>query len=411
MRKLLFTLLILIFTAGVAFAESNFTLKGDFSVRGSRITNDALAATDAAEYDYYDQDMNIYAKFAASKTTWADIKIAIHDEEWGTTNKDADENISVERAYMTHVFPTHTKLVLGLMTGGTWGTAFGDAADARYRVKVIQPLSPKVILLAVIEKGDDVDIAGTTDEVNNAEYGYQNSALKDAEEDDNDRYAIGAILTFGDFHVKPLYYMVKDSSMDPSQTTDGMEVDVMFLALDGKFGMFGFEAEYMKKDLDFCTALGGRSFGVTGIYANVWANLAPAKVGVIYADGGTDTDKGAEYSFDFDDDFDLTLFLSDWVGFGGGDGLTGMNAIQVYGSYAFSEKMSANASYTMVDSNWDAGSYKGASATEMDFGFAYKITKNLTYSIAAGFASIDLESPAVDPDDGGRIYHKLKMKF
>jgi len=409
MRKLLFTLLILIFTAGVAFAESNFTIKGDFNVRGSRITNEDLAATDAAEYDYYDQDMNIYAKFAASKTTWANIKIAIHDEEWGTSNKDADEGISVERAYMTHVFPTHTVLVLGLMTGGTWGTAFGDAADARYRVKVVQPLSPNAILLGVIEKGDDVDIAGVTEKDNAAEQGYGNP-IKDSEEDDNDRYAIGALLTFGDFHVKPLYYMVKDSSADLSKTTDGMEVNVMFLALDGKFGMFGFEAEYMKKDLDFCTALGGRSFSVTGIYANVWANLAPAKVGVIYADGGTDTDKGAEYSFDFDDDFDLTLFLSDWIGFGGGDGLRGMNAMQVYGSYKFTDKMSANASYTMIDSNYDAGALKGAEATEMDFGFAYKITKNLTYSIAAGFASVDLEGSA-DPDDGGRIYHRLKMKF
>jgi hypothetical protein len=64
----------------------------------------------------------------------------------------------------------------------------------------------------------------------------------------------------------------------------------------------------------------------------------------------------------------------------------------------------------MIDSNYDTGDYKGASANEMDFGLAYAITKNLTYSIAAGFASVDLEG-LPDPDDGGRIYHKLKMKF
>jgi len=412
MRKLLFTLLILIFTAGVAFAESNFTIKGDASTRGSRITNhNAKATTDVDEYDYYDQDMNIYVKFAASKTTWADLKLAILDEEWGTSNTDADENIAVERAYFTHVFPTHTALSLGLMTGGTWGTSFGDAGDARWRVKVVQPLSPKAILLAVLEKGDDVDVAGSEPIANSAEQGYKGAT--DAEKDDNDRYAIGAILTFGDFHVKPLYYMIKDSSQCLEGGSNGMEVNVMFLAVDGKFGMFGFEAEYMKKDYDFdsCVAVvGGVDWSITGMYVNFWANLAPAKVGVIYADGGTDTSLGFEKGFDFDDDFDLTLYLSDWVGFGGGDGLNGMNAIQVYGSYKFTDKMSANASYTMIDSNWDAGYYKGAEANEMDFGFAYKITKNLTYSIAAGFASIDLES-GPDPEDGSRIYHKLKMKF
>ena len=412
MRKILFTLLILIFTAGVAFAETKITIKGDVSTRGSRITNEGLAATDAAEYDYYDQDMNLKIKFAASKTTWANLKLAISDEEWGTNSDDADENIAVERAYFTHVFPTHTALSLGMMTGGTWGTAFGDDGDARWRIKVVQPLSPKAILLAVIEKGGNVDTPGADAITNNAEQGYQNPATKDAEEDDNDRYAVGAILTFGDFHVKPLYYMIKDSSADLSQTTDGAEVTIMFLALDGKFGMFGFEAEYMKIDTDLCTAMGGYSWGNTGMYANFWANLAPAKVGIIYADGDIDTSKGVQKGFDFDDDFDLTLFLSDWVTFGGGDGLMGMNAIQVYGSYKFTDKMSANASYTMIDSNWETGSsLKGASATEMDFGFAYKITKNLTYSIAAGFASIDMEAPTADPDDGGRIYHKLKMKF
>ena len=414
MRKLLFTLLILIFTAGVAFAESKFTIKGDFYVRGSRITNQGLAATNAAEYDYYDQDMNIYAKFAASKTTWADLKIAIIDEEWGTghheTNANDDENIAIERAYMTHVFPTHTVLVLGKMNGGTWGTTFGDDEEARWRVKIVQPLSPNAILLGVIEKGGDANLGvGNTGDI-----GAQNPTLKDAEEDDNDRLAVGALLTFGDFHVKPLYYMVNASNADLSQTSDGIEVNILLLALDGKFGMFGFEAEYMKKDTDFCTALGGRSFANTGMYVNFWANLAAAKVGLIYADGDTDTSKGAEAAFDFDDDFDLTLFLSDWIGFGGGDGLTGMNAIQVYGSYKFTEKLSANASYTMVESNWDAGIYKDAEANEMDFGLAYAITKNLTYSIAAGFASMDTNPTywgGPDPDDGGRIYHKLAMKF
>jgi len=411
MRKLLFTLLILVFTAGVAFAESNLKIKGDFNVRGSRITNDDGTATaDAATYDYYDQDMNIYAKFIASKTTWADLKIAIVDEEWGTghheTNANDDENISIERAYMTHVFSTHTTLVLGKMSGGTWATAFGDDEEARWRVKVVQPFSPNFILLGVLEKGPDVFPGANT----GADQGQQNAMLKDAEEDDNDRYAIGALLTFGNLHVKPLYYLVKDSSMCIDQGSKGGEITVMFLALDGKFGTFGFEAEYMKKDLDLDACAGGFDWSVTGMYVNVWADLAPLKVGVIYASGGTDTNQGAEYGFDFDDDFDLTLYLSDWIGFGGGDGITGMNAYQLYGSFQILENLSVNASYTMVDSNWDSGYYEDAEANEIDFGLAYKITKNLTYSIAAGFASIDLDGQD-DPEDGTRIYHKLKMTF
>lgn len=419
MRKILFILFIFIFTAGFAFADFAFadtkvTFKGNFSLRGSHIGNDSgTATTDVAEFDYYDQDTNLYVKIWPAKETWVDLKICIHDEEWGTSNKDADENISFERVYATHVFPTHTMLSIGLMNGGTWGTSFGDAEDARYRVKVIQPFSPQVTVLGVIEKGDDVDIGGPGGiKANAAESGQANAGVKDAEKDDNDRYAIGAVLTFGDFKVMPLYYMVQDSSAVQDQGGDGWAINVMFLAVTGKVGMFGFEAEYMSKAIsgDAGSPVGDRSFTLPGYYANVWANLAPAKVGLIYAMGSTCEDDGVELGFDFDDDFDLTLYLSDWIGFGGGVGLTGMTAYSLYGSYKFSDKMSANASYTMVTSNYDEGYYKDAKANEIDVGFAYNINKYMTYSIAAAFPTIDLDS-GDDPENASRYYHKLNIKF
>jgi hypothetical protein len=399
MRKLLILLtacaLVVAFTVP-AMAFDQFSIKGYWSLRGSQIKNDDATATkDAAVYGYYDQDLKFWLQFNGAEKTFVRSEITWYDEEWGTAqNMASDENIAVERVYFTHIFGTGTKLDLGLMDAGVWATGFGDDEYGANRIKVTQPLPGGHTLVALTQKDTDT--------------GYANQTTKDADKDDDDQYAVAAIIKAGPINIKPLVQLVDRSSLVADGGSKGAEATVIAIGVDGKFGMIGFEAEYVSQDWDYDPSLGLTDYDVAGWYGNVWANLGPAQVGFIYATG--DYDKQSGNSFDFDDDFDLTLYLSDWIGFGGGDGITGCDAYQVYGSYKFSDKLSANASYTMVDSNQEAGTYKDAEANEIDFGASYKLTKVLTYSVAAGFASIDY-TPAKDPEDGYRVYHKLKMSF
>jgi hypothetical protein len=398
MRKLFILLtacaLVAAFTVP-AVAFDQFSIKGYWSIRGTQMKNgNGLQTKDAAVYGWYDQDLKFWLQFNGAEKTFVRSEITWYDEEWGTTRVADDEKIAVERVYFTHIFGTGTKLDIGLMDAGVWATAFGDSEYGANRIKVTQPLPGGHTLIALTQKDTDT--------------GYTNQTTKDADKDDDDQYAVAAIIKAGPINIKPLVQMIDTSSSVLDQGSKGTETTVIAIGADGTFGMIGFEAEYVSADYDYDTSLAATDYDVSGWYANIWANMGPAQVGFVYASG--EYDKKTGNAFDFNGDFDLTLYLSDQIGFGGGSGMYGMDAYQVYGSYKFSDKLSANASYTMVDSNHEAGTYKDAEANEIDLGAVYKISKVLSYEVAAGFASMDF-TPAKDPEDGYRVYHKLKMSF
>lgn len=344
MKKLLLTVLVVLLAAGSAWAV-DLQIKGDYYARGSYISNDAEVTADAPAYGYYDHDFNLYNTFVVDETTKLTMRLAIEDSNWpvptiDNTTED-DDNIDVERLWLTHQFSTGTKLDVGKMSGGGWATSFYDDVGARYRIKATQ-FFPWGLLVGVIEK--------------DGEQGAANPTVKDAENDDFDAYAFGAVIKAGPVNIKPIWFHVQYGDVvAPSDQEDGDLIrNLLQLGVDGSFGMIGFEMEVNNDDYDYDNArLAAKDYTLNSFYLNVWANLDAFKVGGIFAYGGTDDD--ALKAADFDDDFDLTLFLSDWIGWGGaGDGLMGCTAFQIYANFAF-DKLSISPSYTFVTSNKEIG--------------------------------------------------------
>lgn len=415
MKKLFFAMLVVLLAAGSAWAV-DVNVSGGYYARGSMITNDAGTATqDAATYMYYDHDFDLTAKFVVSEATMFTLVLEFQDEEWGTaqsTTAGSDDNMEVKRGWLTHKFPTNTILDVGAMNAGGWATAFDDDVGEGMRVKLTQI-------------SDFGVFGGLFQKVNEA--GQANPNTKDAESDDTDVLMLFLITKLGPINVKPAYALYH-YGRGPTLTNalDG-ENDLTrnryVLALDGTFGMIGFECEFTQNDYSFERNL-GTDYTIGGYYANVWANLDAFKVGGIFAYGSVDEDSDptntAPKKYGFDGDFDLTLFLGDWMEFGGNgadSGISGSTAFQIYAAYAM-DKFSFGGSYTIVNSNVDNNKFSGtqwykASASEFDLNASYKITDSLTYSVAAGWANVDWDDTysTDDPEGAFRGYHKLALSF
>ncbi len=402
MKKLLVILAALMFAATAGAAD--LQLSGDYMIRGSYIDNGGTKADGKSDYKYYNQDMNVKAKLAVDDTTWINTSIAVFDSNWigSGTSSSATPELNLERVWLTHKFSDMLTLDAGVMDGGTWGTTFGDNKSERQRIKFTATTQYGLIAGLIEKMSDPAAQAG-------------NSSLEGNEWDD---YAVGYVGKFGDIYVKPLIYVLHPDSYPYTPTYGKTKPWVyLMLALNGTIDNYGFEAEYFSQnqkydDSDYDAKL-------YGFYVNGWMNVDTFKVGLIYAYGSTDTNKkGTESGFDFADDFDLTLYLSDWIAFGNttglnDNGMTGMSAIQVYVTDNISDKLSGTLSYTNVRSNWDTGNYKDAKAYEIDGFVNYKITDALSYNVGAAYAKIDYDSSSslTDPDTCVRAYHKLSLSF
>jgi hypothetical protein len=401
MKKFILALLIVMLASGAAYAVEAKIVKGAFHARGNWEANPTgTVVSDAPEYGYYDQELEISLDFVVDETTKVVTLFEITDQSWLGYNKsytsEADDNIEFKRVYLDHQFSTGTILDAGKMSGGTWGTTFNDNEGPAYRVKVTQ-MFPWGLIVGLVQK--------------NVESGA-NAAYKDEEKDDSDTYVLGAVINAGPVAIMPAFLYVVDGSLNPDGDDDDLVASLYWIAVTGNFGMIGFEAEYAYQDYSFDdTATGMKDYDLSGFYANVWANFEAFKIGGIYAWGSYDEDTGAR--FNFGDDFDKTLTLCDLVEWGTtAHGLGGMALYQIYADFAFG-KFSLSGAISYVDSNHDAGSLKDASAFEYDVIGAYKITDNLTYEVGVGVASIDLDQTAGgdDPEDPIYAYHMIKVSF
>ncbi|MGA1861324.1 hypothetical protein OWM07_00350 [Deferribacter thermophilus] len=409
MKKLLVILALLAFAA-TSFAVE-LKLSGDFYVRGSYISIDTDETNGVDEkYSYYDQDMNLWAKLVVDENTWVTTRFAIHDENWKDDSEDeADDDFTAERVWMTHKFSTGTTLDAGLMTGAGWGTAFGNDTGGKYRIKFTQAL-PYGSLVAFVQKNTE----------KGAELKY-----KDAEKDDSDTYGLGANIKAGDFKIMPLVTYMNNSAKYLDNGTDAQKTWRADVAFTGKVGMVGFEGEfsYVTMNDDDNSSL---DFDVYGVYLNGYAMVDKVKVGAIVAYGSYDKD--AKKGYDFEDDFDSTLVLGDWLqlgddyayGYGtkGESDLVGMTLLQLYAKTNVTDKLSVNASLSYVFSNQEDNEYEDVKAYEVDLGASYAITKNLTYSLAFGYAQVKdiIENNGLTDEDkfdlkAIRAYHKIALTF
>jgi hypothetical protein len=436
MKKFLFALMCVLLTAGFAFAV-DVDLKGSYYARGSYINNstglygDGVAGDDAEDswdYFYFDHELDLTARLLVTDKTRVIVNFEIHDENWlngntdGTTQdgeSDLDDNIEFKRVFSSHTFDAYgTVLDLGLMTGGAWMTGFGDNANGRYRVKVTQPTEFGPVI-GIYEK--------------NAEKGASNGAgsnIDDSEKDDGNAYYLAMVSKLGDFNLYPLLGYVDHSQLILDAGSDGKQAFLFFLGTSATFGDLGFEAEFNLQDWssDFNTGTAAdEDYTIWGIYGNGWWNIGAGKVGLLAAYGNWDDD--SEQGYGFGEDFTPTVFGADWAGIGGASGAglrseyKAVTMVQLYGSLAMSEELSlwGNGTYWMSNTDEMAdgsdGFWDDADGYEIDLGLDWKLTDQVTYTVAGGFGKISLDDNAANlatgdsPDGFARLYHRFKIDF
>jgi len=417
MKKFLLAFLCVLLTAGFAFAV-DVDMKGMYYARGSYIDNDSgLSSNDTADYFYFDHELDITTRLLVTDKTRVIVNFEIHDENWIQGNHDGwphqdgadlDDNIEFKRVFSSHTFDAYgTVLDLGLMTGGAWATSFGDTANGRYRVKIQQPteLGP---IFAIYEK--------------NAELGATNANLKDSEKDDGNAYYLAMVTKLGPVNLMPLLGYVDASNAVLDQGSDGIQQALFLLGANGTFGDIGFEAEFDYFDVS-TDVVGADDYNKWGLYGNVWMNIGAGKVGLLAAYGSWDNDGGAGYGFG--EDFTPTVFGADWTQIGGSPTWSEWYAVamgQIYGSLALSEELSiwGKGLYweSTADENADGTDnfWKDSDGYEINAGLDWKLTDQVTYSIASGFGKISLDGDGKtanggSPDSYARVYHKFQIDF
>ena len=483
MKKVFLAFLLVLF-ATAAYAEVKFDMSGDFWGRGSYWWNQdylaQAAGADKVKYGFYDGALLLYPKITMDNTS-INMKIAMREQNWGAVNSNIadhatavggndyttstnnnEDNISIERCYLTHKFNENSTLEVGLMDGQVWATSFFDYLVPRYRVLYTQ-MTPVGLIAGFVEK--------------DAEIG--NQFVKNSNKDDHNVYGLAGITKAGSVYIKPLLYYVDNSALVLDQGTGGGKLFSPQLGLNGDLGVVSFEAELDYADYKFKDVSPyEKDAPVWGAYVNFWKALDIGKPGIKLAYGSWNKNTGplgkagGGYGFDFLNDFKSNLIL-------GGQGpnktyapgvTLGSTAgfVHVSGKYFASasgtstfetiqesqdllgftlikpyidnvttpiKDLTCSASFGYMISNQKDTEWDGTKAYELDLGVAYKITKNLVYSIDAGYAKIkDVKTwtlavpsgalgggqPPVDlyqltkldnPDAIYMIQHKIEFKF
>jgi hypothetical protein len=417
MKKFLLALLCVLMTAGFAFAV-DVDIKGMYNARGTYMDNDDGLGEDgntgAYDYFFFDHELDITTRLLVTDKTRVVVNFEIHDENWLAGNTDGknqdgtsnlDDNIEFKRVFSSHTFDAYgTVLDLGLMTGGAWAFGFGDNGNGKYRVKVSQPTEFGPII-AIYEK--------------NAELGAT-SGVKNGEDDDGNAYYLAMVTKLGDFNILPLIGYVDNSQVVLDQGGDGVQVALIDLGVSATFGDFGFESEFAYQDIK-TDVPGADDYKKYGAYGNAWLNIGAGKVGFLAAYGNWDNDGGTGYGFG--EDFTPTVFGADQatIGTSGLSEYMAVSMFQLYGSLALSEELSISGAGLYWMSNSDelttgADDYwKDADGYEINLGLDWKLTDQVTYTIASGFGKISLDSNATnagnDPDSFARVYHKFQINF
>lgn len=413
MKKIIIMTLAMLMVAGSAFAVES-SLTGRFIFEGSYYDNFEFATDDQYSFADYDMDWRVNWTLKISPATKVITRVSMHDETVGLNTGDTgawsgeataelDDNVAIERAFISQAFSPKIVLDLGLMAGGVWSTKFNDNGDDFYRVK----------LTTVGYLGSDF-IVGVLEK--NKENGSNVPPIVDVdqEKDDWDKYVIVAQYTVAGIKLHPLVgYVVKGSTFVDGESDD-TTVWALQLGAMGSTDMIGWEAEIdynMYSFGDSVEALLGEDSGTTwGAYANVWGNLDMAKVGLWVAYGSYDKD--ANLSFDFGDDFDSSMIIGDDLEGGdlnGGD-LEAATAFALYADITPMEKLTITPLFMYAMSNVDDDD---STAYEFDLWGSYQLTDEVKYTVGFGYASVDIDVNGVttDTDPAMKLYHELRLDF
>ncbi|MDJ0783031.1 MAG: hypothetical protein QNJ22_13735 [Desulfosarcinaceae bacterium] len=398
MKKFMVALLAVLMLSSAAWAAS-VEVDGSYYVRGRYFSNPGLDLEDDYDpFSNYDHELDLWSQINVSDTTFVRFRFEIADENWPGDGGGiaSDDNLEVQRVWGGHTFTNGTKFEFGKMTGGTWATSFAEAGEARYRLKLTQPL-PIGTLLAIIEK--------------KAENG---SSVEDSEKNDSDAYYVGLVTKAGNINVKPLVGYINDGSQD--LTDDGYRNTFLFqLGLDGTFGIIGFESEFDYTNINYDDGAdvspgGEDSASLFGLYFDVYAQLDALKPGVFFAYGSVDDDAGLVFNFGDDFDGHGAEMIGNEFAFGGVDAIGGATYFGAYVNFAASDALSFFGQIGYAQGNSDHPTIEDDTALDISARGAYKITDAVTYTVGGGYASVDRDA-GDDPDPGYKLYHKLAISF
>ncbi|MDI9526373.1 MAG: hypothetical protein QM299_05125 [Pseudomonadota bacterium] len=466
MKKVLCTIALMLLVAGSAYAQATFSMTGSYWAEGKYWFNyNSGPGTDATyserSFGFYEQDINLYPKISVGDTS-LNFKIAITDTYWGAHDGDGseaitqinddptadDDNIQIERAFITHKFSDKLTLDVGLMDGTQWGTVFGDDKQPQWRVKFVGQ-TPVGVLGLVIEK--------------NRDWGATSFGADTLEGEDYDSYGLFMITKVGSIYIKPLLWYADRDDIYNGKTVDLSAYNpalpaaydlgaalggsnsklTLFnpqLAFNGDLGGLSFEAEinYKMYNLEVAgaTVLGpldfDEDFETLGLYLNVWKALDAMTPGFVVAYGSYDDGLAEDIAaagnpgaflanfqgsaaFDFEDDFNSTVILGDEYCWGGnGDDLQGMTLLKLYVNDIKTgiDPLTLYTYAAYVMSNQKDNAYEDATAWELSLGAAYKITDNLTYSVYGAYADINYDVTGIDdPDSVYVIANAIEFNF
>jgi hypothetical protein len=418
MKKFFIAMLAVLFVAGAAYAAAPaMDFSGMINTRGTYVSNETGVQAKAADYMYYDMEFDADLKINPTDRTSIFLNFEIHDEAFLSTPNDSDkaglkydadtdtysaandDNIVFKRAFGTYKFNDAWSTSFGLMTGGAFGTAFGDSGNGTWRVRV--------------DGVTDFGKVGLILQKYN-EQGAQNATADyDAEADDTDGYFPYWVGKFGDVVPMVLLGYVQAGTLGPNNfENEGSDRDLMFvtLAVKGKAGAIGFEGEFSYQDFTYASSVPLKDYSLMGAYGNVWMNMDAMKVGAFLAYGSWDEDSGNGYAFG--DDFYPGLGVGEYQSFGTSANFTwaAVTLMNVYLDYAFSDDMSMNANFSYWLSNETKTDFEDTTGMELTVSGAYSLAENVTYDLGLAYGQFYADE-GDDPDPYTNIHHRITIKF
>jgi hypothetical protein len=426
MKKLFIVTLAVLFCAGAAYAVE-YDYSGMINTAGVYINNgndsetrfidddDASIQENAYDYMFFEMEFDSTLNIMPSDKTLIRLNWEIHDESFGTSptsseDKTGDDNIAFKRAFGQYKFDNEWTTQFGLMTGGAFGTAFGDNADGYYRVRFDGPVGIGKVGV-IFEK--------------RAERGSTGNDDYDAEKDDSDSVAAYLVTKAGDVTLQFLgqWVGVGDASGGTvAETFEDEDYDINVIAgvvaAMGSFGDIGFEAEAVVKDYSIEFDQGDPDdYTIYGLYGNAWMMMDAVKIGAMLAYGSYDDD--GEAGFGFGEDFGPGYWVMDWDGFGSGNAeYYAATLFAVYADYAVSDALSLYGAVEYMMSNEEDTEWEDATGWILNASMSYKLADNVTYSIAGAYGQyqdgewVNVDGDDYDdPDPFARVYHKIQINF
>jgi hypothetical protein len=408
MKKFFIAVLAILMMSGAVYA-AELELSGSYYTRGRYLDNPSAQDDGGDAFMNYDHELEINGKHVISDTTYINWRMEIADQNWpGDAGKEAanadptgdaitigqtDDNLEVQRVWAGHTFGTKTNLETGLMTGGAWSTAFGEASGGRYRVKATQPTEFGTFI-GILEKA--------------AEYG---SSVDDSEKNDWDNYALALVTKAADFTIEGLLFYINNGSNDLND--DKYDTTILVdLGVSGPIGPVNLVTEFLYWDYQF-DETDQDDFDLYGIYVDASMTMDALNFGAFIAYGSVDDDTGIGFNFGDDFDGNGSEMIGNEFAFGGADAIGGSTYVGAYAGYAFSDALSGSAHIGYAMANDDLATASAAeedTCTALSLGGAYKITDALTYSVGAGFSAISRDEGG-DPDDQSKVWHRIKWVF